>query len=478
MSRRAWDEAVRYAHNWRGYELVAYEPVAIPMYKLPLEAVVQKKKPLPAIEEFALRSVAAGLDSIEDVGGFLGLEPRLTEEAVLSQLQASNLLLQPDRDAVRKLRMGPRSVETLSHLATFTTERQDVDVVWDRITRAIVGTTDRELVNGYRLRVRSMRPSPPGTPPELQDVSVDEITAAYAKSEGSSLARPRDEAEYELLGIGGIGKPDRRYKLAVVLIYRSKEGHTLQFGISVDGHPSKDHTQAAMKMGSIQYLDIPEADLIAARSLQSVLGGEPSAVRADLVDPATTEAAEKEFAASWQRLTDPDVLESPEAREEAMARFKNQGALLMAWRARRVLAWQHRLLLEWATMSALKRIVVCTPAITDEAADHQLLANLEDAANRGVNVTLVIPTRGTKPVRSELDVRRRLADLASRRRNIALIERTSVTPLLIWDESYVSGSFPWLAHEGDPDLSLISSESVCVTDANLANALFARVADA
>jgi hypothetical protein len=476
MSRRAWEEAVRYAYYWRGSELVGYEPVAIPMYRLPLEAVVQKKKPLPAIEEFVLRSVAAGLSSIEDVGGFLGLEPRLAEEAVLSQLQASNLLLQPDLDGARKLRLGPRSVDTLADLATYTTERQDVDVVWDRITRAIVGTTDRELISGYHLQARSLRPSPPGTPPEVQDVSVDEIAAAYAKSEGSALARPRDEAEYELLGIGGIGKPDRRYKLAVVLIYRSKDGRTLNFGISVDGHPSNDHTQAAMKMGSIQYLDVPEADLIAARSLQSALAGQPPAVRARLVDPATTEAAEKEFAASWQRLTDPDVLESPEAREKATARFKDQGASLLAWRTRRVLSWQHRLLLEWAALSARSRLVVCTPAITDEAADHQLLANIEDAANRGVKVTLVLPARGPKPLRSELDVRRRLADLASRRRGIRLIEQPSVTPLLLWDESFVSGSFPWLAHEGDPDLSLITSESVCVTDADLCNELFTQVA--
>ena len=59
------------------------------------------------------------------------------------------------------------------------------------------------------------------------------------------------------------------------------------------------------------------------------------------------------------------------------------------------------------------------------------LANLEDTANRGVKVTLVIPARGPKSLRSELDVRRRLADLESRRRGITLIERPSVTPLLL-----------------------------------------------
>jgi len=222
MSRRAWEEAVRWAYNWPGFDLVGYEPVAIPMYSLPLEAVIQKRKPLSTIEEFTLRAIAAGLDSIEDVGGFLGLEPRLAEEAILNQLQASNLSLQPDRDEVRRLRLGPRSVDTLAELATYTTERQEVTVVWDRVTRSIVGTSDRELLSGFHLRVRSLHPSPPGTPPELPEVSVDEIAAAFAKSEGSRLARPNAEAEYELLGISGMGKPGRRYKLAVVLIYRSR----------------------------------------------------------------------------------------------------------------------------------------------------------------------------------------------------------------------------------------------------------------
>ena len=59
MSRRAWEEAVRWAYNWPGFDLVVYEPVAIPMYSLPLEAVIQKRKPLSTIEEFTLRAIAA-----------------------------------------------------------------------------------------------------------------------------------------------------------------------------------------------------------------------------------------------------------------------------------------------------------------------------------------------------------------------------------------------------------------------------------
>lgn len=475
MTRAAWVEAVRYAYHWPGYELVAYEPLAIPMYRLPLEAVVQKKKPLPAIEEFALRAVAAGLSSIEDVGAFLGLEARLIEEAVLSQLQASNLILQPGTDGERRLRLGPRSVETLAELATFTQERMDVDVIWDRITRTIVGTSDRELVSGYRLAVRSMRPSPPATPPELQDVSVDDIAAVYAKSEGSALAKPRDQAEYELLGIGGIGRPQRRYKLGVVLVYRSKQGKTLQFGISVDGHPSKDHTQAAITMGSIQYLEIPEAELIEARALLAAIAGQPPAIRTRVTAVGATDDAEAEFAASWQRLTDPDVLESPDARREAVIRFKEQGAALLSWPVRRVLAWEHRLLLEWATLGAQKRIVICSTGVTDEAADHQLMANLEDAAGRGVSVAVIIPEVHTKPLRSEVEARRRLADLASRRRNLTVINRPSVPDLLLFDDSYVAGSFRWLGHEGDPERSLVTAESVCVTDADLATALHASL---
>jgi hypothetical protein len=222
-----------------------------------------------------------------------------------------------------------------------------------------------------------------------------------------------------------------------------------------------------MKADRIEYLDVPEADLLTARSFQEAVAAVPGGLRVRSIDPTSTEAAEKDFAASWHRLNDPDVLETPEARVDAAARFRAQGAELLTWRLRRVQAWEHRLLMEWAVAAARSRIVICSPAITDEATDHQLLRSLEDAAARGVRVTIAIPLQADKPLKGEADLRRRLADLTSRRKNMSLLERPGVKPLLLWDDSFVSGSFPWLAHEGDPERSLITSESVCVTDGDL-----------
>ncbi len=474
----AFEDAARFADFWTGSDLVAYEPVAIPMFLVALEVVVQRKKPIPPIDEFALRVVNQGVMSLDAVSGFLGLEARLSEEAILNQLQASNLTYQPSVHGDRELLLTSRGVEALGELASFVPERQEIQVVYDRMTRSVRGIEDRGMVRPAGLEVRSLRPRPPVGPPGPRDISADDVNAALAKSEGLQRVRRTAAAEFQLIGIKRIVRSERRYKRATLLVYQDRQSHRLQAGIVVDGRPSRDHTQAMGELGGLGYLEINDASITPRRAYREALRLLPGIDQTKIAADTEVADAIRSFALARRRLRDPDADigagqgEGLTGREAARSAYEEAGRRLMAWHLRRVPCWEHCLLLEWAVATSSQRILVSSPRITDEAAGYELLRQLEDAAARGVSVTLVIPPRPQKVPRGEEDARRRLQDLASRRSRINLVESPTAASSLVWDETWVAGTFSWLGHSGDPDHSLVSHESILVRDRTRADATF------
>src|SRR5450759_3834245 len=126
-----YEEASRFADYLDGFDLVAYEPVGIPAFVVTLEVIVQKKKPIPPIDEFALRMVNGGLSTLEGVSGLLGLEARLTEASILNQLQAGTLASRPEPLGGRTLEVTPRGEAAITELAGYMPERQEIYVVYD-----------------------------------------------------------------------------------------------------------------------------------------------------------------------------------------------------------------------------------------------------------------------------------------------------------------------------------------------------------
>ena len=73
-----------FADSRPGHKLIALEPAALPVTVLNTTVLSQERKPLPAVEEFTLRCVAAKQRTIDEVAAVLGLESRIIEAAVVS----------------------------------------------------------------------------------------------------------------------------------------------------------------------------------------------------------------------------------------------------------------------------------------------------------------------------------------------------------------------------------------------------------
>jgi hypothetical protein len=477
---RAFEDAARHANFWEGRELVAYEPVGIPMFAVQLDVVVQRKKPIPPIEEFALRAVQDGVTTMEAVSGFLGLEARLAEEGVLNQLQSANLVYQPDDQGVRSLGLTGRGVEALGNLAGYAPERTEILVIFDRMTRLVVGTEDRGLARPAAFQQRSLRARPPVAPPTARDISADDVNVALAKSEGLQRARRKAEAEFQLIGIKKVVRADRRYKAATLLVFRSRKSGSLDAGVVADGRPSTIHTQAMAELGGLTYLEIDDASIAAKRGIREAMRLVPG-LRDDAVERgADLDTAVRELVDARRRMRDPDIEHDPgegvtvTPRDAARRAYEEAGQRLLHWPMRRALAWEHPLLLEFGLTAAKRRVIIASPAITDQSAGYDLMRGLEDAASRGVEVTVLLPPPMAVS-RIEGDARRRLRELASRRPRIGVREVSVGEPALVWDDTWVAGTFPWLAHEGDPDRSLVAAESIVVHGLESVDQAAARV---
>src|SRR5437868_839652 len=81
MTTTAVEAAERFGHR-AGYDLTSFREVGVPVYRTTVIAIVMEEKPLPALQEFALRSIDAGFSTPSEMTAFLGLDEHDLDEAL------------------------------------------------------------------------------------------------------------------------------------------------------------------------------------------------------------------------------------------------------------------------------------------------------------------------------------------------------------------------------------------------------------
>jgi len=91
-----------------GYQLIDFLQVALPVFVIPIEAIVIASKPLGLVDEFLLRSITENINTLSTISGFLGLDEvfvkkrlgeLITDDLIELQLRKS---LQRDKRPLRK----------------------------------------------------------------------------------------------------------------------------------------------------------------------------------------------------------------------------------------------------------------------------------------------------------------------------------------------------------------------------------------
>jgi hypothetical protein len=223
----------------RGFDLVSFREVRLPLYRLNVAATVLAEQPLPEMQAFVLRTNDAGLESIEDVTGFLGLAEGDLDD-VLFTLSAERLIRLRHEPALATERLGlteagVRAAESLRMIQTL--ERTFV-LDFDGLLRRPVPR------RGWAVRPRRLRelseveiaPSPPRRP------AVEDIDLAGAEV---ALRETRDLAKaHRLLELIRVNRADTLFLPAALLVFQAKVGDEAQASFVIDGRLSDAHELA------------------------------------------------------------------------------------------------------------------------------------------------------------------------------------------------------------------------------------------
>jgi hypothetical protein len=467
-AKRPYQDAAAMAFLFEGYDLVAYEEIALPYYWLSLDVVLQKRKPVPGIDEFVLRAAQSGAGSLDEIGGVLGLDLRLLQEAVLNQLEAQTVSYDVGPEG-RSLAITTRGVTALNELATYEPATQEVNVLYDRVDGTLIASADN-LLKPINKTMRAIAASEFDRTPKPQDLSIDDLAATIAKAAGGRVRR-NALADSQLIAVRRVTRAERRYQPALLVIYRRRSKRTYIHGIIVDGMPSKRHIiKTSINTSDLEgrsFLEVDTAAFASDPGLARARSEIPSRLRNSIangpevdVDRRTVSKAIGE--AGWEdakRVAPGDEVPDPPAAR---------------WLVRQLAVWEQPLLFDRAIETS-RRLLVCANRLRAGTVSFQLLDDLEKVVRRGVEVHIYYGQSGDSHL--DRDAMERIQNLEERAGGRLILKRLKqpVHNALIWDGSWIAGAFPWLSHRGDTEAGPLSGEGLLVSESNAVEEAFNRI---
>jgi hypothetical protein len=398
------DIARRYSSR-HGYELIDYAPVALPLFRLTVDAVTMVHREIPPIKEFVMRCIAVGLTDRRELCGFLGLDEAIID-ATLSQLRNDGYAAITEESSMAALLDRGRDV--LAQARESAPQDEMLVFLYDRLLRKPIRVGAEQLIVPANINPQStieIRPYP-ADGPELGELSLADVLQVLEQQAGGRASFGRD-----LLQLKRIVRRMRVYRQAIGLVYKKSRGADVQVAFVIEDtrDESLEHAFAERggprKMGFLKSIN----ESTAAAELRRHLGSD--VVRL-LPDAAALD--EKRLKASLARIKYQGALgrvarrggiDAPEAASEkeglgnaaiALAQAEED---LRAFPARAIMPFEVPELLDTALNESKAFLAISSRDAGAHCVDHRFLKKLEDALQRGVHVriTLSEPGEGTGP---------------------------------------------------------------------------------
>lgn len=457
-----------------GYRLVSFAEVSLPVFRLGLTVVALDRKPLLPIEEFVLKSVGAGLDTIEDVASLLGMTQSVIEGAASNLIVSEHLTLggSPGQSEQR-LGLTTKGNRALVDAEEIVASDVSVSVEFDRVTWQMELYAPTYLVRPRQARSMGLVDlAPPlARRAELRDLKLEELNSLLHGS-----TRPVDMRR-DVLAIKSVDRAERFYLPAVALVYRSTGSDDVNVAFVIDGKLSDKHEKAFALSGGPQKSGIAQsvlscksevgADEVIELELLSHLGDRSgTTANRDGIGVAYLDLAEAERASrSAETQEERSFAEADLAEREN--KLEEEVRALICGQVMYVAVHEHPPLLRSALESARKRLMIVSPWIRAKVVDRTFLSGIERLLSSGVSVYIGYGLGDVaQEKRSEEDRRaeKNLADLAEKYNNFTM-KRMGDThaKILIKDQEYaVVTSFNWLSFKGDPARTFREEQGVLI----------------
>jgi hypothetical protein len=415
-----------------GFNLVDLEEVGLPVYRLTSTVLTLQPKTHSPIEEFVLRAVEAGLSSLEDISGFLGISRSIVEATASLLIKDDDLLA-----AGGNLRLTRKSERTLAGERLVRPREQSLVFRYDGLTRRPIRMDDLRLWEPRDLKergIREIRAFPPRRP-KPEEIRGDELQAV--------LRSPAQIAESatQILQVKTISRAYANFIPALALIFRRASGSEVQVAFAIDGRLSQDHERAFAECDGPVRMGIT-AGILAPQPVDT------STSKMTIAPPkakaAGTKAQREKAIAKLRQQIAGKSIKGPDSKS-----FAETPSVLSTDAVELVAVYKHPPLLRSALEDAKDRLIIISPWITDAVVDQTFLAKLTDRLRRGVAVHIGYGLGIEDKVATAVKKLEKLASEFACFRFLRLGDTHA--KILIKDSDWlVTTSFNWLSFRGDP----------------------------
>lgn len=423
------DEIARHFDDRPGFNLVDFEEVGLPVYRLTSTVLSLQPKAYSPIEEFVLRAIEAGLDTIETVAGFLGIAASIVEATASILIKDDELIAAPDG----ALRLTRKSERILAGESDIRPREQSLVFRYDGLTRKPMAHDELRLWEPRDLRdrgIREIRPFP-AKRPSPEDITGEELQASLRS------ASQANEPSVQILQVKSISRAFANFIPAIALIYRRGSGSDVQVGFAIDGRLSREHEDAFAASDGPARMGITSA-ILNAQPLPNDSGLDLP-IAPPKADVAAAQAARQKAVAKLRRQM---LAKRGETQDASMSSPTVADVEMVA-------VYDHPGLLRSALECAQRRLIIISPWITNAVVDKVFLQTLTERLREGVAVYIGY---GLGEEERTPDAVKQLDALAAHypRFRFVRLGDTHAKILIKDDEWLVTTSFNWLSFRGDP----------------------------
>jgi hypothetical protein len=463
-NQQIFDEIARRYDNRQGYELISYQEVGLPFYKISVVTLFQLRKPIPPIEEFILKAINLDLESTDSISSFLGLDQQTTLDAMSSLRINENIDLLPNQDGQQIWKITKKGEITLREAIILIPDVRTIPIYFDGLLRAICSKNSSDLLKPKEIQnknILEISPSPSRVP-ELSELNPKEADEVIRKLEKQS----KRKKEQDLIAFKSIERRERFYQPALALIYKAKDkSNEIQVSFAIDGILSSAHEDAFARSGQIEKLRISE-------QLQNQ-PDKPEILAKDIFSHNVIEQVKNTDILENELLTcqktielkneNSDINKQLEQRieelEKKIAAESNKPRILKMY--------EHRPLLEKSLSESKERLLIISPWIRANATNSDFIDRLENLLKKEVIVYIGYGIGGNED-KKYLDQKAEesIQNLANRYENFHLKDLGNThAKILISDNNYaVVTSFNWLSFKGDANRKFRDERGTMVCD--------------
>lgn len=450
-----------------GFQLIDFTQVALPVFVVPIDAIVIASKPLALVDEFALRSIAEEIDTLDDLSGFLGLDGPFVKKRLGELIGQDLVAYGPSEDSGSpKAKLTAKGSEALKKVMVVQPKRESFTLSIDGITRQALVSRPRRLLPVRDVRafgLLEIRAFPVDKAPEFSEIVQLDLTAALASGP------KKDKSIQRVMSLVHMGKRFRRFREATMLVFRAERGKQIHVEFFLDGRRHPALNEAFARHDGVKALHIQEqAEASVERTKQEIetvwpnfncsqQSKEATALRSKL-QPIISQVGNLEARIEEKEVSIEDAKSRAEIEKlkAEVARLRTEKANverdLNSQETRYLEVQEHRPMFERSLTTAQRRLLIISPWIRDAVLNSIRLGKLRTLVEKGVEVFIGYGLgEDDKPGRDKGDTAIEfLQQLVKRHSNLHFHELgdTHAKILLVDDQYAVVGSFNWLSFEG------------------------------